>query len=100
MRIYDTKFSDNQIRTANLPNFMLLIIRYSPFRILRSTSWTVLMMLIGKLKRCAGAICIVLQLYSIYTFQAFCEPGKVKGNGVLAFTRYVLFPILAGEGTL
>jgi hypothetical protein len=57
------------------------------------------MMLIGKLKRCACAICIVLHLYSIHTSQAFCEPGKVKGNGVLAFARYVLFPVLAGEGT-
>ena len=35
----------------------------------------------------------------IHTSQAFCEPGKVKENGVLAFARYVLFPILAGEGT-
>lgn len=30
--------------------------------------------------------------------QAFCEPGKVDGNGILAFARYVLFPILSGEG--
>ena len=32
--------------------------------------------------------------------QAFCEPEKVEGNGVLAFARYVLFPILAGDGKL
>lgn len=32
-----------------------------------------------------------------YTLQAFCEPGKVEGNGILAFARYVLFPILAGD---
>ena len=30
--------------------------------------------------------------------QAFCEPQKVEGNGILAFARYVLFPILAGDG--
>ena len=30
--------------------------------------------------------------------QAFCEPGSVEGNGVLAFTQHVLFPILAGRG--
>ncbi len=30
--------------------------------------------------------------------QAFCEPAKVEGNGVLAFAKHVLFPILSGEG--
>lgn len=39
----------------------------------------------------------MLHLY-VHTSQAFCEPGKVKDNGVLAFARYVLFPVLAGEG--
>ena len=47
-------------------------------------------------------IICMYNLYSIvlyiHTSQAFCEPGKVKDNGVLAFARYVLFPILAGEG--
>lgn len=33
--------------------------------------------------------------------KAFCEPGKVENNGVLAFAKYVLFPLLnAGEGTV
>lgn len=32
------------------------------------------------------------------SFKAFCEPGKVEGNGVLAFAQHVLFPVLAGEG--
>ena len=32
--------------------------------------------------------------------KAFCEPGKVENNGVLAFAKYVLFPLLTqGEGT-
>ncbi len=32
--------------------------------------------------------------------KAFCEPGKVENNGVLAFAKYVLFPLLKpGEGT-
>ena len=30
--------------------------------------------------------------------QAFCEPGNVKENGVLAFAQHVLFPILEGRG--
>ena len=30
--------------------------------------------------------------------QAFCEPGKVEGNGVLAFAQHVIFPVLASEG--
>ena len=34
----------------------------------------------------------------IHSLQAFCEPGNVTDNGVLAFARFVLFPILAGEG--
>eukprot|EP00731_Ephydatia_muelleri_P032295 Em0023g802a len=29
--------------------------------------------------------------------KAFCEPGKVAENGVLAFTRHVIFPILDGR---
>ncbi|XP_064405435.1 tyrosine--tRNA ligase, cytoplasmic-like isoform X2 [Halichondria panicea] len=29
--------------------------------------------------------------------KAFCEPAKVEGNGVLAFAKHVLFPILSGE---
>lgn len=33
--------------------------------------------------------------------KAFCEPGKVENNGVLAFAKYVLFPLLnTGEGFL
>ena len=35
---------------------------------------------------------------NLHASQAFCEPGKVKENGVLAFAQHVLFPILAGEG--
>lgn len=32
--------------------------------------------------------------------KAFCEPGKVENNGVLAFAKYVLFPLLKpGEGS-
>ena len=34
----------------------------------------------------------------LFSPQAFCEPGKVEGNGVLAFVRYVIFPILSGRG--
>ena len=31
--------------------------------------------------------------------KAFCEPGKVEGNGVLAFVKHVLFHTLKeGEG--
>jgi tyrosyl-tRNA synthetase len=29
--------------------------------------------------------------------KAFCEPGKVEGNGVLAFVKHVIFPVLAGR---
>lgn len=33
--------------------------------------------------------------------KAFCEPGKVENNGVLAFAKYVLFPLLnTGEGNI
>ena len=33
--------------------------------------------------------------------KAFCEPGNIKENGVLAFLKYVIFPLLnPGEGTL
>ena len=34
----------------------------------------------------------------LFSPQAFCEPGKVEGNGVLAFVKYVIFPILSGRG--
>ena len=27
--------------------------------------------------------------------QAFCEEGKVQDNGVLAFAKFVIFPLLA-----
>ena len=26
--------------------------------------------------------------------KSFCEPGLVEGNGVLAFARFVLFPLI------
>jgi tyrosyl-tRNA synthetase len=26
--------------------------------------------------------------------KAFCEPGNVENNGVLAFAKYVLYPLL------
>ena len=29
--------------------------------------------------------------------KCFCEPGKVEGNGVLAFAKFVLFPLLKDE---
>jgi len=33
--------------------------------------------------------------------KAFCEPGNIKENGVLAFLKYVIFPLLnPGEGFL
>ena len=33
--------------------------------------------------------------------KSFCEPGNIKENGVLAFLKYVIFPLLnPGEGTL
>jgi tryptophanyl-tRNA synthetase len=32
---------------------------------------------------------------------AFCEPGNIKENGILAILKNVIFPILnSGEGTL
>ncbi len=40
----------------------------------------------------------LLALFCCFLSQAFCEPAKVEGNGVLAFAKHVLFPILAGEG--
>ena len=30
--------------------------------------------------------------------QAFCEPGNVTENGVLAFARHVLFPVMGDKG--
>jgi tyrosyl-tRNA synthetase len=30
--------------------------------------------------------------------KAFCEPGNVQENGVLAFAKHVLFPVLDGRG--
>lgn len=30
--------------------------------------------------------------------KAFCEPGNVENNGVLAFCESVLFPLLKGDG--
>lgn len=29
--------------------------------------------------------------------KAFCEPGNVENNGILAFVKHVLFPLLKGE---
>ena len=33
-----------------------------------------------------------------YLLQAFCEPGNVAENGVLAFVKHVIFPILDRKG--
>lgn len=30
--------------------------------------------------------------------KAFCEPGNITDNGVLSFTKHVLFPLLKGQG--
>lgn len=30
--------------------------------------------------------------------KAFCEPGNVENNGVLAFCKLAIFPLLRGEG--
>jgi len=30
--------------------------------------------------------------------KAFCEPGNVENNGVLAFCKSVIFPLLKNEG--
>lgn len=30
--------------------------------------------------------------------KAFCEPGNVENNGVLSFTKSVIFPLLHGNG--
>jgi hypothetical protein len=30
--------------------------------------------------------------------KAFCEPGNITNNGVLAFCKSVIFPLLKGEG--
>ena len=30
--------------------------------------------------------------------RAFCEPGNITENGVLSFTKYVLFPLLQEKG--
>ena len=32
--------------------------------------------------------------------RAFCEPGKVENNGVLAFCKYAIFPLLKEEGEI
>ena len=32
--------------------------------------------------------------------KAFCEPGNVADNGILAFTKHVLFPALKLKGML
>ena len=37
---------------------------------------------------CVASVYCVLVLN-----QAFCEPGKIEGNGVLAFLKFVIFPI-------
>ena len=48
--------------------------------------------------------CLQLYTYSavassgVFYFQAFCEPGNVQENGVLAFVKHVLFPVLDGKG--
>lgn len=30
--------------------------------------------------------------------KAFCEPGNVENNGLLSFTKFVIFPLLHGAG--
>lgn len=30
--------------------------------------------------------------------KAFCEPGNITDNGVLSFTKHVLFPLLKERG--
>lgn len=30
--------------------------------------------------------------------KAFCEPGNIEKNGVLAFCKSVIFPLLKNEG--
>ena len=30
--------------------------------------------------------------------KAFCAPGEIKENGVLAFCKFVIFPLLHSEG--
>ena len=30
--------------------------------------------------------------------KAFCEPGNTENNGVLAFCKSVIFPLLKGKG--
>ena len=49
---------------------------------------------------CVGPKIALIKLLICWlsSFQAFCEPGNVTENGVLAFTQHVLFPILGGEG--
>lgn len=32
--------------------------------------------------------------------RAFCEPGNIENNGVLAFCKSVIFPLLNGKGQL
>ena len=35
---------------------------------------------------------------TVFFLQAFCEPGNVQENGILAFAKHVLFPVLDGTG--
>ena len=50
--------------------------------------------------------CLYDCIHNMYTasvcvmcfLQAFCEPGNVEENGVLAFAKHVLFPVLDGKG--
>jgi tyrosyl-tRNA synthetase len=30
--------------------------------------------------------------------KAFCEPGNIENNGILAFCKSVIFPLLKGKG--
>jgi tyrosyl-tRNA synthetase len=32
--------------------------------------------------------------------KAFCKPGNVENNGVLAFCKHAIFPLLKGEGEI
>ena len=43
-----------------------------------------------------GELHFLALLWSL--LQAFCEPGNVTENGVLAFARHVLFPVMGDKG--
>ena len=98
-KVQNTKFILYQYQLAAIsPNFMLaklwLSFQESKIDLLDSADDVN-----RKIKKVCKVQFAQYCIYILYTSQAYCEPGNVKENGVLAFAQYVLFPVLAGEGT-